>query len=107
MPQRRFALFGPSDKHYVVQGGFCISTFAIVKKDSLVLLLKPKEHPKWFEEWAPNWRLYDSELLLNEYSRWRFPSSYVGEGEWVGNQRNRRIRTINVAQGVSRNRLDN
>lgn len=76
-----FALFGPSEKHSVIKGGFCISVFAIAKKDSNVLLVKPKEHPKWPEEWAPNWRLYDQELLANEFKHWRFPSSYIKEGE--------------------------
>ncbi len=65
-----------------MKGGFCISSFAIIRKDdSRVLLVKPKEHEKWMEEWAPNWRLYGPELLSNEYKNWRFPSSYVREGE--------------------------
>ena len=76
-----FAIFGPSDKHSVIKGGFCISVFAIVKRDSKVLLVKPKENPRWKEEWSPNWRLYEPEHLANEFDSWRFPSSYVREGE--------------------------
>lgn len=78
-----FALFGPSEKHAVVQGGFCISAFAIIRKeeDSRVLLVKPKEQERWRQEWAPNWRLYEPDFLSNEFNTWRFPSSYVREGE--------------------------
>ncbi|MDG6904228.1 MAG: hypothetical protein JRN20_00420 [Nitrososphaerota archaeon] len=79
MPE--FTLFGPSQKHSVINGGFCISVFAIAKKDSRILLVKPREHPKWLEEWAPNWRLYEPDLLGNEFKHWRFPSSYIKEGE--------------------------
>lgn len=74
------ALFGPSSKHHVVQGGFCISVFAIIKKADSILVVKPKPHQKW-KEWAPNWQLYEEERLETEFSKWRFPSSYVNEGE--------------------------
>lgn len=76
-----FAYFGPTEKHSVPQGGFCISVFAIAKEDGRVLLVKPREHPRWAEEWAPNWRRYSPDALLHEYESWRFPSSYVREGE--------------------------
>ncbi|MEM0287564.1 MAG: NUDIX domain-containing protein [Nitrososphaerota archaeon] len=61
-------------------GGFCISVFALVMKNDKVLLVRPQANPKW-EEWAPNWKLYEPERLSSEYIKWRFPSSYVGEGE--------------------------
>jgi ADP-ribose pyrophosphatase YjhB (NUDIX family) len=80
----QFGLFGPSDKHCMISGGFCMSVFAITKKEDdskKTLLVKPREHARWKEEWAPNWRLYSPELLSNEYSSWRFPSSYIREGE--------------------------
>lgn len=77
----QFALLGPSEKHCLIKGGFCMSVFAIIKRDSRILLVKPKEHTRWKEEWAPNWRLYDSDSLANEYRSWRFPSSYIREGE--------------------------
>lgn len=73
--------FGPSEKHSVIKGGFCISVFAVASKDESVLVVKPKEHPRWKEEWAPNWRLYDPEMLSGGYRSWRFPSSYIREGE--------------------------
>jgi len=78
---KEFTLFGPSDEHCVIRGGFCISVFAIIRRRSQVLLVRPKEHTRWKQEWAPNWRLYDSDLLANEYKSWRFPSSYIREGE--------------------------
>lgn len=77
----QFTLFGPSDKHSLITGGFCISVFAIMRKDGKVLLVKPRENSRWTEEWAPNWRLYSPEALSNEYKSWRFPSSYIKEGE--------------------------
>jgi ADP-ribose pyrophosphatase YjhB (NUDIX family) len=76
-----FALFGPSKDHFMVEGGFCMSVFAVIESDRHVLLVKPREHPRWRGEWAPNWRLYDSEMLAAEFDRWRFPSSYIREGE--------------------------
>ncbi len=76
-----FAYFGPTEKHSMPKGGFCISAFAVAKENDRVLLLKPRDHPRWAEEWAPNWRRYSPETLLHEYGSWRFPSSYVKEGE--------------------------
>ncbi|MCL4344428.1 MAG: NUDIX hydrolase [Nitrososphaerota archaeon] len=75
-----YALFGPSPKHFVPEGGFCISAFAIIERDGKVLLLRPRQHQRW-EEWAPNWRIYDASSMSSEFSRWRFPSSYVAFGE--------------------------
>jgi ADP-ribose pyrophosphatase YjhB (NUDIX family) len=77
---RGFAFFGPGDQHFVPSGGFCISVFAIVRKEGAVLLLKPRENPRW-AEWAPNLRAYDSTMLPAEMSKWRFPATYVQEGE--------------------------
>jgi ADP-ribose pyrophosphatase YjhB (NUDIX family) len=57
-----------------------MSVFAIIRRDAKVLLVKPKDHPRWKEEWSPNWGLYDS-AISNEYKSWRFPSSYIREGE--------------------------
>lgn len=74
------ALFGPSEKHHVVEGGFCISAFAVARRGEEVLLVKPKEHQAW-AEWAPNWKLYEPERYAAEFQKWRFPSSYVREGE--------------------------
>ncbi|MEM0117768.1 MAG: hypothetical protein QXV32_04920 [Conexivisphaerales archaeon] len=75
-----YALFGPSPKHFVPKGGFCISVFAVIERERKVLLLRPKQHQRW-QEWAPNWRLYDEAGISVELSRWRFPSSYVAIGE--------------------------
>jgi ADP-ribose pyrophosphatase YjhB (NUDIX family) len=77
-------LFGPSDKHCIINGGFCMSVFAIIKKyddSKKTLLVKPREHARWKEEWAPNWRLYNPDALPKEFGSWRFPSSYIREGE--------------------------
>ncbi|MDG6985740.1 MAG: NUDIX hydrolase [Nitrososphaerota archaeon] len=76
-----FAYFGPTEKHSSPKGGFCISAFAVAKENDRVLLLKPRDHPRWAEEWAPNWRRYTPDTLLHEWESWRFPSSYVKEGE--------------------------
>ncbi len=76
-----FAFLGPTDQHYVMKGGFCISSFAIIREGSKLLLVKPLDHPRWLGEWAPNWRIYDPVSLSEEYRRWRFPSTYHFEGE--------------------------
>lgn len=76
----KFGFFGPSEKHFVPSGGFCISAFAIARKDADVLVLRPAKHEKW-GEWAPNWRVYSPEALEREHKSWRFPSSYVKFGE--------------------------
>ena len=76
-----FAFFGPTEHHFEMRGGFCMSVFAIVREGGKVLLGKPQHHLRWASEWAPNWRIYDPISLAEEYRRWRFPSSYIAEGE--------------------------
>jgi len=76
-----FGFFGPSAKHDVPEGGFCISAFAIMKKRGSVLVVKPRPHARWEEEWAPNWRIYDAAGLQAEYERWRLPSTFIRQGE--------------------------
>lgn len=78
---KSFTLFGPGNKYNQPEGGFCISVFAILTQPRKVLLIKPKKHERWMNEWAPNWNLYDSEHLETEFKKWRFPSSYILEGE--------------------------
>lgn len=77
----RFGFFGPSNKHDVPPGGLCISVFALVSLDHRLLVLRPKAHQRWQEEWAPNWRLYEPAQLAREMISWRLPSTYVKEGE--------------------------
>jgi hypothetical protein len=43
----KFSFFGPSEKHFVPSGGFCISAFAIARKKEDVLVLRPAKHEKW------------------------------------------------------------
>src|SRR5208283_2508883 len=78
---RRFGFFGPGDKHDVPPGGFCISVFALVRRGSTIPMLRPRPHPRWGEEWAPNWRIYEPAMLERETAGWRLPSTYVKEGE--------------------------
>lgn len=75
-----FSYFGPSEKHYIPPGGFCISVFAFIRNGNRILLVRPVNHEKWIE-WAPNWRGYSQEALDREMRSWRFPSSYVKIGE--------------------------
>src|SRR5580658_4068075 len=77
----RFGFFGPSARHDVPEGGFCISAFAIIKKRGRVLVIMPRPHARWEDEWAPNWRIYDAAGLQTEYARWRLPSTFIREGE--------------------------
>ncbi len=78
---KEFTLFGPSEKHSVIKGGFCISVFAVISRDNCYLLVRPASHSNWKEEWAPNWRMYSEDGIRNELESWRFPSSYIMEGE--------------------------
>lgn len=75
-----FAYFGPSEQHSVPEGGFCISVFAILRREGKVLLVKPRENVIW-QQWAPNWKGYEPERLSAEMVRWRLPATYVREGE--------------------------
>jgi len=77
----RFGFFGPTEKHDKTPGGFCISAFALVERGGRLLLLRPRAHRKWEQEWAPNYRIYDSSQLEQEMARWRLPSTYVKQGE--------------------------
>jgi ADP-ribose pyrophosphatase YjhB (NUDIX family) len=76
----KFAFFGPSEKHFVPDGGFCISAFAIVRTEDSVLLIRPRENARW-AEWAPNWRVYDTAGLAAEMAKWRLPGTYLMQGE--------------------------
>jgi ADP-ribose pyrophosphatase YjhB (NUDIX family) len=76
-----FGFFGPTERHFIPHGGFCISVFGILRSmDGGLLVVRPKKHPKW-EEWAPNWRIYDEASMEMEFKKWRFPSTYVKMGE--------------------------
>jgi ADP-ribose pyrophosphatase YjhB (NUDIX family) len=76
----RFAFLGPSSKNNIPEGGFCISIFALIRKKEGILFVRPQQNLRW-EEWAPNWSIYDSMSIATEMEKWRLPSSYVKEGE--------------------------
>ena len=80
MSEDGFAFFGPSDGHFVPEGGFCISVFAVLRKGDSVLLVKARENERW-KEWAPNWGVYEPTRRSADVGKWRFPSSYVKQGE--------------------------
>ena len=77
---RNFAFFGPTENYFIPAGGFCISVFAVVRRNGKVLLVKPKQDTRW-QEWAPNWRVYEPASLTADMAKWRIPSTYVREGE--------------------------
>jgi ADP-ribose pyrophosphatase YjhB (NUDIX family) len=77
----RFGFIGPSEKHDLPAGGFCISVFALVMREDAVLALKPKYDPRWVQDWTPSWRIYEPAQLKKELASWRLPSTYVKEGE--------------------------
>ena len=78
-----FAYYGPSPKHDTPAGGFCISVFAIIRKNgsNKVLLVRPKDRRKWREQWSPNIRLMSPARLAKFESSWVFPGGYIREGE--------------------------
>jgi ADP-ribose pyrophosphatase YjhB (NUDIX family) len=77
----QFGFFGPTEKHDTALGGFCISVFAMVDRGGKVLMLRPRSHPRWEQDWTPNHRIYDSIQIEEEMTRWRLPSTYVKLGE--------------------------
>ena len=76
-----FARFGPGPRYTIPEGGFCISSFAILRKRGKVLLVKPSRHEKWLQEWAPDLGIFEGERLEKQLRSWRFPSTYVKQGE--------------------------
>ncbi|MFQ5838346.1 MAG: NUDIX hydrolase [Thermoplasmata archaeon] len=77
----KFARYGPAPRYGLPEAGFCLSSFAILKDGSKVLLGRPKDHPRWEAEWAPNFTAYDPEEREVEFHSWRFPAAYLYEGE--------------------------
>lgn len=77
----KFARYGPSPKYGLPEAGFCLSSFAVIRRGDEVLLAQAKDHPRWWEEWAPNFGAYDPEERDREWRTWRFPAAYLYEGE--------------------------
>ncbi len=77
----KFARYGPSPRYGLPEAGFCLSSFAIFRQGSEVLLGKPRDHPRWEAEWAPNFAAYDPKDREAEFRSWRLPASYLYEGE--------------------------
>lgn len=77
----KFVRYGPAPRYGQPEGGFCASSFAIVRSGRKVLLGMARAHQRWEEEWAPNFAIKTPEELDQEYRSWRFPASYLYEGE--------------------------
>lgn len=76
-----FARLGPGPRYTLPAGGFCLSSFALLEKRGKILLVKPNRHEKWAQEWAPNFKIYAAEQMEKEMNYWRFPSTYIKQGE--------------------------
>jgi len=77
----KFVRYGPPDRYGMPEAGFCASSFAIIKSGRKVLLGVAKPHPRWEAEWQPNFSVYSRDERENEFRLWRFPASYLYEGE--------------------------
>lgn len=77
----KFARYGPAPKYDLPEAGFCLSSFALLRRDDEVLLGRPQDHPRWEAEWAPNFSVYEEEDRAAEFRSWRFPAAYLYEGE--------------------------
>jgi ADP-ribose pyrophosphatase YjhB (NUDIX family) len=77
----KFARYGPLPRYETSDAGFCVSSFAILRRGERVLAGKPAPHPRWGEEWAPNWTAYGPGDVEEEYDMWRLPGTYLYEGE--------------------------
>jgi ADP-ribose pyrophosphatase YjhB (NUDIX family) len=82
MVAQRHARYGPEDRYEAPPpAGFCISVFAIVRKGAKVLVGQPAEHPRWLEDWVPQFRIYPKEDYEAVWRTPRLPSCYLREGE--------------------------
>lgn len=77
----KFVRYGPAPRYFLPDAGFCASSFVIARQGRKFLAGIPEEHPKWGEEWAPNFLVYSKTDLADEYRSWRLPASYLFEGE--------------------------
>ncbi len=76
-----FGLFG-SEFGYPA-GGFCLSTFLVVRRRGRLLAgeMERGALDTWRASWAPNLSYYDDAMLEAAFSGFRFPATYVREGE--------------------------
>jgi hypothetical protein len=82
--KNKFARYGPADRYEASPAaGMCISVFGLVHRQGKkgVLLGLPKQDARWISEWVSGWKNYDEEELMESYSQWRLPSTYLMEGE--------------------------
>lgn len=79
----KFARYGPPGQYDygIPEAGLCLSSFAVVRRGTEVLLGRAREHPRWAAEWAPNFAAYDREERAREWETWRFPATFLYEGE--------------------------
>lgn len=77
----KFARYGPAPRYGLPEAGFCLSSFAIITEGDRVLLGIARDHPRWEAEWAPNFGAYDPDERRKEFQSWRFPATYLYEGE--------------------------
>lgn len=76
------ARYGPRDRYGDVPGaGMCLSAFAIVRRGGKVLAGRPRLGPKWTEEWWASFPGYSPEEQAALREQWKFPSTYLREGE--------------------------
>lgn len=76
-----FGLFGPD--FGVPLGGFCLSTFLVVERDGQLLTgqMDPTHDDTWIDSWAPNIAFYDGARRDGLFDGYRFPATYIQEGE--------------------------
>lgn len=76
-----FGLFGPD--FGVPLGGFCLSTFLLLEQDDALLVgrMDKAQAETWTRAWAPNLEYYDGERRKRLFDGYRFPATYVREGE--------------------------
>ena len=77
----KFVHYGPAPRYGLPEAGFCVSSFALVQEGEKILVGIARDHPRWPEEWAPNFDVYDEEDRQEEFRLWRIPAAYLYEGE--------------------------
>jgi ADP-ribose pyrophosphatase YjhB (NUDIX family) len=81
MPARH-ARYGPLDRYETPPAaGMCISVFAVVQRGRKVLVGTPAQHPRWPEDWIPQFAIYPKAEQEAVWRTRRLPSCYLREGE--------------------------
>lgn len=80
--EQRHARYGPPDRYPAPPpAGLCMSAFAVLRQGRKVLVGVPAPHPRWEQDFIPQFRIYAKDDLAAAFSTPRLPGVYLREGE--------------------------